>query len=333
MRVRRQQRRPRVRVAQPVAIRPAINSTPSEIFESCEQAIRRLLGRDPVSWDGTLYLHCCGKAGELVFLTGVLPALKRRLPKSKIVLRTMDHYRPSVEYSSFKFDGIEALPMVASSLVDSVTHHYMDRVYEGFLRVSNDLWVNVYRSHGWSKPRGFPSALAESVGIPADEYTRPGWDDGSVRGPRIALALATMNQHGSSRRRIPFLPQEWSRLSEELRRIGLVCVATGHADDGVPADMPGWKWVNCGLREALCLVRDSGFVIGGNSGLTFLGATIGAGYAIMLDEAAHGHLHLYDIERLGNAIDINRFHKIKTTVDGRSDRSAFDQTLTIVSKI
>lgn len=314
----------------PVAVARA--AVPEHALESCDAAVRRITGADPASWEGTLRVQCPGKAGELVFLTGVLPGIRRRLPRARVVLATMEHYRPAVDHAGIRFDAVEHLPMSGPTLVDAISVHYMDRVHDGFLPAPDGIFVNAYRSHGQARPRGFPQAFAESVGIPAGEYERCSWDDGEPRAGALALAFPTTNRHSSVRGRLPLHADDWARLSGILSRRGLRCVATGHPADPAPGAMPGWEWIDCGLREALRMVRGSSFVVGANSGMTFLAAAVGSGPVVMLDEADHGRLPLYDPPLLGQAIDAGRLLKIRIEADGAADRSAVDAVVRVAER-
>lgn len=258
------------------------------VGEACDAAVRRIFGVNPHDWTGDFIAHCTGKTGELIFLTGALPALRRRLPRARIVCLTQPFYEPLLQRVKHRFDAVAHLGYICDDYATQVEMHYNDYRTSGFVRNGNSISVNVYALHGQTG-RSFYHTFAMAMGLQPGEYERPGYDAGpNIREP-YALALASLNRHSSPRRVLPFSAEEWETLARCLRNKGLTPLATGHPHDPRP-NMPGWEWVEGDVQDALSLVAHANYTLCGNSGMGFLAALLSSGPVVMIDESKWKHL-------------------------------------------
>ena len=72
----------------------------------------------PADWDGNYHIHLGGKAGELLFFPGALPAVRAAIPKARVVLHLHPHY---AEASSH---GLEHQPdeVISDGVVHPLPH-------------------------------------------------------------------------------------------------------------------------------------------------------------------------------------------------------------------
>lgn len=265
---------------------------PEPSFEPCDVAVLRIFGVDPRIWDGEFCVHCTGKTGELLFLTGAIPSLRKHLPKAKLVLLTQEHYQQFMKGTRHQFDAVESLHKRSDELARQVELCHQD--YQGgFTPENGRIIVNCYRAHGWPTiHKGWPvgsfyQCFTDAIGGYRSEYETPAWDDGvpNARGEYV-LALPSLNYHSSPRRTLPISEAEWGAIAAVYASKGLACLATGHSQDPRPA-MPGWTWVDGDLVDAVHLARYSRATIAGNSGMAFTAGLLSAGPVLIIDESPH----------------------------------------------
>ena len=268
---------------------------PQPKFEPCDAAVYRIFHTDPKTWDGEFCVHCTGKTGELLFLTGAIPSLRKHLPKAKLTLATQEHYREFLKSTKHQFDAVLSLPQRHHELTQQVALCHQD-YQNGFTLENGKIIVNCYRAHGWPTiHKGWPvgsfyQCFTDAIGGYRSEYETPAWDDGvaNERGEYV-LALPSLNHHSSPRRTLPVSESEWIQIADTYARQGLACLATGHSQDPRPP-MPGWTWIDCDLVEAVRLARYSRTTIAGNSGMAFVAGLLSRGQVLIIDESPHrGH--------------------------------------------
>jgi hypothetical protein len=295
----------------------------------------------PDQWDGSLHIHMPGKTGEILFLLGSLPTLRTMVPKAKIIVHTLPHYIDVVTNVLNGPDEVKALEYLRPTLAESTADAVIFSPFIGFEITGSDLSVNAYRTNpGFTKDLAmslgpFYRAFADAIGAIPFCFNKPTWiplTKPQHQGP-IALALATTNPHSSIRQKLPFSPNQWRHLASKLKERGLTPVATGHHEDPAPNPMPGWEWINCNLVDAVTMILNAEYVIGGNSGLAFAAASIGKAQTIIVDERNWKMTSLcYGLEPLKNAIDIDRLWAILTPADGSRDEQAYELALRIASE-
>lgn len=250
-----------------------------------DEVLRSAFGVDPATWQGPLRLLAAGKAGELFFLTGVIPAIRRRLPKAEIVVHCVSHYAELLLKCVAAPDRVSVLPS-DGSVVDSVeawsSWFSQARNETGFFELAGGVAVFPYRTMPWAYgpfvSRGsFYEAFCDAVGIPRREYQPPEWRGLPVALPApwrekgLALAFPTANRHTG--RVLPFSTREWEEAAARARAQGLVPVATGHGEDGLSPEMPNWHWVPWTLEETISVLwHHTKAAVGFNSGILFVAA-------------------------------------------------------------
>lgn len=305
--------------------------------ETLGHAIKRLAKHEPLTWDGEYHIHCVGKTGELIYLSGALPDLREQAPRARLVLHTMEAYRPVVEGLHERFDGAVYWHLVsgAGSLSDQVTTHYSMshagwiRAYEGGGLQVHAYWTHAHHARRLNQPPcPFPVAFAQALG--ARHYRWPsGWGVAVGDEPRsIALALRTANYGSSMRGRVPFSDEQWGLLAAALRLRGLRPMMTGRADDGPTVPAPGWEWLEGDVTVALESVKRSGYVLGLNSGMVFAALVLSDAAVVMLDDSMHTP-HNTTLDRAGfPEVLRQRFTQVRLPEDRTlSCDAAFDAAL------
>lgn len=259
--------------------------------------IRSDIGVEPDGWTGTLNIYAIGKTGEILFASGMLPALRVMTPKASIVFHVHPHYMPMMEglthrpdsWSAYEWTGVTGkhTDRVAMAAKQSI------RSLGGHLQVQgSDISTNLYNNYiPWS-PRPFYRDFMAAVHIPDAPYAKPGWQPSEravkivkqLGSDRLAVAFASANAHnGSPLRSVPFTPEQWNALADRLIALGFLPVATGHSDDPVPVT-PGWKWFDTNdISEVLTLLTKAAFVLGLNSGVVFAATQLAPGKTVMID--------------------------------------------------
>jgi hypothetical protein len=293
---------------------------PTPPTDPVDLVIRRDFGFDPEVWPGPLRLLVAGKAGELFFASGTIPALRRRLPRARLVLHCVEHYAPMVRRFAYAPDELVVSPVdaamgLAKSVSAAVTDHGGFFVHE-----DGGLAVELYRTHPWfgapHQTKGtFYQAFSEAACIPRDEYTPPEWsvadteaDDAEWSGGFV-IAFPTANPHSSTVGGLRFSAAKWAAAAERARRKGLVPIATGHIEDGEPSGMPGWQWKDWPLvRLVNAIWLGCRGAVGCNSGILFLAGRalhmrraqgLAVSPALMVDSTPFPYLaHLFDPARM-----------------------------------
>jgi hypothetical protein len=247
----------------------------------------------------SLHVHLCGKTGELLYLSGCLPALRARWPGHSIVLHLHPHYAPLVAGLRHQPDAVEILRPLERSKplavqVTDLTRAALLRHHRPLTReVDGDWHVLPYGLHqaaaggAWRHPEGKRLGFWELFQAAADAeaypYDRPSWGKPRGLAPDVAVVFASGNLHTGGARTIDLPPAEWDRLAAELRAFGVAPVATGHRDDPRPL-MPGWDWLNTDdPRDVLELLASAGAVVGLNSGITWSAFMLAPGRVTMFD--------------------------------------------------
>lgn len=298
--------------------------------------VRAAFACEARDWEGTLFVYAPGKAGEVFYLCGLAAALRRRIPRARLVLRTLPTYAAVAEGAAPSFDSVE--PLRAPSLVrlaDRVAAANACYAWPGFAVVGAALHVAAFRSHGWFREDPlvsagpFPYAFADALGCPRDDVRLPGWKRGAGAGAqRLALAFPTANHHSSRRGGLAFAAAEWALLGEAARAHGLLPIAHGLPDPGRP-ELPGWVWSEATLPELFALFPRADWVVGPNSGAVWAACALSPGQVFLLDdseqsEGAHGRYRLADC---GEFLDLARCAQIRLDPSGADDARAFARLL------
>lgn len=250
------------------------------------------IGQDPEKWSGTYHLHLGGKTGEVIFATGILPSIRKILPKAKLVLHVVAHYLPVIERCTIKPDDVVTYaPMPGRAVFDQVVNSViqMRNAHPSIAMHGSDLATSLYRKHPWpshallpTSPEFTPFYRMFAHGAGVNGYDKPGWETKSEGESPIALAFPTSNPHSGSTSSIPLTPQSWERLADVLKCRGIRPIANTFKED--PKLLPaGWSPMDGSVSEVLELLTKAKFVIGLNSGITFAGVLLSPGRVVMVD--------------------------------------------------
>jgi hypothetical protein len=294
-----------------------------------------VIGKNLEAWNGTVDIHIAGKAGELLLLLGWIPALRRTLPRAKIVLHTLAPYAELVRWvaPACQPDETIAVPPKHASVAESAV--LLARTVHGlnFSASGNTISVNPYYLHGTAET-SWVQAFGDAVGVGGSRWTKPEWVRKPAQAEPYALALASSNAHSSRRRILPFTPAQWEELAGVLTKRGLRCLATGSPEDPRPPSMPSWEWVDCPLVEAVSLAVNAHYVVGWQSGMTVAAAAMGKARVALIDEVRERWPHpsiFAGAELTKTGVDLSRYEEIVIPFTGRMDARAYALALSVAS--
>jgi hypothetical protein len=274
----------------------------------------------PADWDGNYHIHLGGKAGELLFFSGALPAVRAAIPKARVVLHLHPHYAgivPGLEHQPDEVISDEWYTRYPTAPLAKQVQEGLRWAISSFgghspktltLTDDNTMETGPYLRHRGSKP--FYELFMDACGVGGEQYDAPWWEDETMRRvglkpdgpPRCALVLASANIHaGSGVREMTLTPGEWEELSRRVKERGWEPVATGHKDDPKP-NMPGWAWLDELMPDdVLGYLTRSERVVGFNSGMTFAATRLvpPGGRVTMLDSQMKDQ---YDFRRMAGVV-------------------------------
>jgi hypothetical protein len=316
-------------------------SVTSGVVRPLGEVVRGALGAEPADWSGSLHLHMPGKSGEVFFLGGVLPELRRQAPKARLVLHVLAPYDRVAHGGAHAFDEVQVVSSTwEGPLAEQVAVQNYRDMWGGFAVDGGDLRVNPFRSHRWFLGDPLVSdgplylAFADAVGCPRSRYVLPAWgSEGDDGWAPFVLAFPTANPHSSRRGGLPFGPEEWAELARLARARGLEPLAQGHGDDGRPC-LPGWSWLDASLPELFARLTRAAVVIGPNSGVVWAACALSPGRVLLLDDVdptdyAPGR---YDLEAMGDELDLGRCSQLRLGPAGVNDAEAFAAARELLSR-
>jgi hypothetical protein len=274
----------------------------------------------PPDWDGTYRIALGGKSGELLFFSGILPAIRKAIPKAKVVISIHPHFAgivPGLEHQpdEVRCEDWYTKPWPLAPLATQVQHGLKADIasWGGHnprtltLLDDHTLVTGAYLRHRASKP--FYRLFMDSCGVGDGEYVAPRWRMppeivmplGRVVS-RIALVLPSANIHaGNGVRKMELATTEWLELARDADAAGLDPVATGHKDDPTP-EMSGWYWADLRRPDLIfALLTQAARVVGFNSGMTFAATRLvpPGGRVTMIDSQM---LDQYDFRRMAGVV-------------------------------
>lgn len=268
------------------------------------------------------HVYIVGKTGEVLYSTGLIPALRARLPKAKLIWHVAEHYQPVLAFVEEPCRPDEVRAHVLPEHEDAAEAVRL-AVTEGPHTLRGLVWggdgilrANLYRTHPWYgrdpqkslRRAPFWEHFAEAAGLPQGVWTPPGTFRRQGSGTTV-LALPTANVH-SRLRVLPAVSTTWSTIAQAAVARGFDVVANGHPADPLPEPMPGWPWRSPkGVVGLLELLRDAHWVIGLNSGATFAHLLLGPQdhHTSMLDPQG---LALYRFDLMGQIVNRHRHRQL-----------------------
>jgi hypothetical protein len=287
---------------------------------SPEEELRRTIG-NPGTWRGHYHLHVTGKTGEILFASGVIPALREAMPKATLYLHVLDHYEPVCHGLGFRPDAIvvqsgdKELPLY----LQTTKIVRADLASYGRLKLEGDhLHTCLYRTHPWINRNApvvpFYRMFSTAVGVSG--YRLPLWSPSSsdlawkqaTTGRRpIALLFASSNPHSGGPPSLPLTSEDYADLARAAKRRGLIPIINRHGQDP-KVEAPGWTSVeNASITQVLALLRSAKIVMGLNSGIVFAAIRLSTGHAIMADYQAASRYDFHSM--VGDGVIDPKRHK------------------------
>lgn len=251
----------------------------------------------------TVYLYVPGRAGELIFSLGLIPALLKRYDEVRLfTLRDYVNlpldFEPAV--AALKAGTLSVHPIPLEMPEDAPHNVRVVGAFGSFPknRVGESIsHLYAYSTHSWYPDvervtqGSFVRAFCEACDIPFEQYVWPQFvspEEPEEEPYHFVLAMPTTHTGSSVMGRLAVPDHVWASIATAARAKGLVPFTTGHLEAG-QYGLPGWTNLDGPVELATGAVQRAHLVIAGNSGLAFTGLLADKVRVLCLDDTDYPH--------------------------------------------